>query len=248
MSSATNRGGQRIDQDQYFTPHPFTYAIAPLLFGPGCQYGFILDPAAGRGDLLLPLRRAGIPAGRMVAIELDGVRVQQMRSNPELADVYAMQADGIAALQQVRSTVTIIMNPPYSHAFQFVRAAVQAAERCGGQAAAFLRLGFLASDKRRRFLEQYPPLVRIASRRPCFVKVVTHLPDGKTRTSTTDASEYAWICWRFGKNWPAVRELGWLNDDPAEIAEGLRAAGFVVPGPLALEGPEAPTFDVYPDP
>ena len=76
-----------------------------------------------------------------------------------------------------------VMNPPFSHAQQFVEHAL---ESCGS-VLALLRLSFLESRKRRAFWQNNPADVYVLSRRPSFM-------GGKT-----DSCAYAWFLWGPGE-------------------------------------------------
>lgn len=81
----------------------------------------------------------------------------------------------------------IVMNPPYSLALPFVAAALEVVRSQAGTVAALLRLGFLASRKRRDWWQSHPADVYVLSERPSFTG------DGRT-----DATDYAWFVWREG--------------------------------------------------
>lgn len=75
----------------------------------------------------------------------------------------------------------IITNPPYSLAQEFVTKALTEAP----VVVMLLRLGFLASQKRKEWLKANPPTSLIVlSKRPSFTG------DGKT-----DGADYAWVVW-----------------------------------------------------
>jgi len=89
----------------------------------------------------------------------------------------------------------ILMNPPYKDAMVWVKKAVEEAS----STTALLRLGFLASQRRKAFMRENPPQkVVVLSRRPSFT--------GKGG----DSADYAWLHWSkqeslFGS------ELAWIG-------------------------------------
>ena len=127
--SATNRGGERIDQDAYFTPHAFTYGIAPFLFGgAGERYrrSPIVDPACGNGQILQPFARLGFDPAQLFGFELNPVLAGEAG---ETTGARVVVCDTLAACAGWRPScpVSIVMNPPYSLAFDFVKWAVAVA-------------------------------------------------------------------------------------------------------------------------
>ena len=96
-----------------------------------------------------------------------------------------------AALPTTMHRGCIVSNPPYSLAFDVVRACVAS----GLPTWMLLRLAFLESQERAPWLRQHPPRVLVLSRRPSFSA------DGKS-----DSSAYAW----FGWNVDGAGTIGWL--------------------------------------
>lgn len=242
--SATGRGGERIDQDAYFTPHPFTYGIVPALFS-GAGHAFralpVIDPACGTGQILQPLRRLGFTPSQLFGFELNPTFATEAGASTGAA---VQTCNTLNTLKDWRPPcpVTILMNPPYSLAFEFCKWAVEVATACNGQVAAFLRINFLASAERESFFEEHPPFVGVTSRRPCFVKFKKRQPKtGKIVTTSSDATEYAWICWRPGD----VNSFGrifWIPTKEAPLRARLAAYGFTAPADL--RGPPAPIVDL----
>lgn len=244
MSATGRNPGVRIDQDAYFTPHPFTYAIAPALFGYGSKFRRlpVVDPACGEGALFAPLLRLGFDPAQLYGFELNHERASAAARETAARIVVC---DTLAHLANWRPScpITILANPPYSLAFDFWKWAVHTVEACDGQAAFFLRLNFLASEERRAFFDLAPPSVGVASRRPSFVKFRRHMKDGTTRVTGSDATEYAWIVHRVG----ASSHVFFLDTSPDGLRASLNAAGFIAPPPPFLKGPPPPVIDVDED-
>ena len=158
----------RDSRDFYPTPEWATLALLrefPLLHQP------TLDPCAGVGSLLEPMRLVGYRPPR--GIELD----QRLVDEAERRGNDVRQGDGLGISWAGEH---IIMNPPYNDAQRWIHKGLnEAASVC-----ALLRLGFLASKRRSGMLKENPPHgLGILSKRPSF------------RWGKTDSSEYAWFIW-----------------------------------------------------
>jgi len=73
----------------------------------------------------------------------------------------------------------VITNPPFNQALDFVKGAM----KDGKIVVMLLRLNWLASQKRNRFLREHTPSVYVLPRRPSFTG------------GGTDATDYAWFVW-----------------------------------------------------
>jgi SAM-dependent methyltransferase len=181
--SATNRGAIRPIHDFYETPAWCVDALfeAEPLCGP------YYDPACGTGAILRIL------AERDQALGLD---IHPPSVEACIAEELAAQvADYLSSDLRWRapgdawSGTTIVMNPPYKLAAEFVRAALEDVQP-GRKVAALLRLNFLGSSRKRLDLvgpDSHLRAVHVLSRRPSFTG------DGRT-----DACEYAWFVWESG--------------------------------------------------
>lgn len=172
--SATGRSDVRRADDFYSTPEWCVDALAKVLdFGPSC-----LDPCAGTGAIMRAVEKYG---ARAMGIELDHGRA---------ALAHAQPGDALSDAPWPH-THTVVTNPPYSLAMNFVLRALR--QEPPGGVAMLLRLNWLASRKRAEFHRLCPSDVYILPRRPSFSE------DGKT-----DATEYAWFVWRLpgaGGHW-----------------------------------------------
>ncbi len=97
----------------------------------------------------------------------------------------------------------IITNPPYKHALEFVKKALQVI-RHGGKVAMFLKIQFLEGQKRKEFFKTDPPKrVLVASKRLICAK------NGEFKKNKSSAVCYAWFIWEKGcQNKP---EIEWIN-------------------------------------
>ena len=185
MSSTTNPKRLAID-DFVNTPEATTHALLNQIG----HYDRILEPAAGEGAIIQAIR-----TWSDLKPNIDGIEI-----SPEHASV--CQDAGLEVLtgdyfeQQISPGKydLIITNPPFSIAMEFVQHSLWLAGR-KGTVAMLLRLGWLASLKRRDFHRAYPADVYVLSKRPSFSG------DGKT-----DSADYCWLAWGPGRggNWRVV--------------------------------------------
>jgi hypothetical protein len=187
MGSATGRSDVRHADDHYETPAHVVGALIQALPQRALSGRCILDPCCGNGAILKALQPA--PFGHLLGVEQHVGRAELARREGFTVDVadflttYAVLGDRVD-----RPPDVVVMNPPYRHALDFVVCAMAAVrEHRGWMVCALLRLGFLASKKRRDWWQRNPADVFVLSSRPSFTG------DGKT-----DASDYAWFVWGDG--------------------------------------------------
>lgn len=131
-------------------------------------------------------------------------------------DVYPL-ADGIGEWDflstkkaHFRGVDWIVMNPPFSEAFPFVTHAVH----CVPNVVALLRLGFLSSARRSRWLRNHVPDVFVLPERPSF-----------TGDGGVDAHDYAWFRWQSNaREWDHGR-VEILNSTPLDVRRSVGATG-----------------------
>jgi hypothetical protein len=188
--SATNRGAERREDDFYATPR---WCVERLLEAwPPAHWhrvgGLWLEPACGDGRLILAvneilaLRELPLPDWRAVDIRPEAVRACRQLGVEAYQGDYA-RFSLAPAIRNAQFDV-ILTNPPFVDAFPFVKLAVtQARAVC-----LLLRLNWLASAERARWLHYNAPSIYVLPDRPDFTG------------EGGDATEYAWMVW----------------DDPAE--------------------------------
>jgi len=184
-------GRSRQQLDQYMTP---AWAVEALLAEAADSIpGPVLDPCCGSGSILSAL--GGHPVER-IGMDLDEGMVDLARQALRVADRpaegltdSAVSGDFLGPLGHVQGFVggwgveTIVTNPPYRLAEEFIVRSL-AVLPSGGRVFALLRLGFLASQRRRHLYEgDRFRGVYVLTRRPSFVH------------GRTDASEYGWFWW-----------------------------------------------------
>ena len=113
------------------------------------------------------------------------------------------------------SADVIITNPPFSHALEFVRTAIERDLKDNGTVCMLLRNSFLGSKERADFWREFPITnLVVLTPRPAFVH-------GKT-----DNSEYSWFIWDYGDRtdlpalWTVKREE---HDKDYREAQALKA-------------------------
>ena len=172
--SATNRGSTRHKDDFYETPGWCTEALMPHLecYLMGKAKPQFLEPAAGSGAVMRVVDNYFDPGDRLHGIDI----------NPRMRGV---KAGDFLQIPPVPEYDVIITNPPYSLALEFVQRALEWRRDEYSIVAMLLRVNFLGSRKRAKWLRDHPPRLHVTPRRPCFTG------DGKT-----DATEYAWFVWK----------------------------------------------------
>jgi hypothetical protein len=162
----------RIENDVYPTPAWCVHRLLEEVRLPG---GHWVEPAAGDGAIF-----------RAVAEVRNDVFWSALEIRPECERVLAKTASVVIGNAIMRRwdfrpepIAVVLTNPPYDYAEDFVARALATAPRV----AMLLRLDFLGSVRRSRFLRATPPDVHPLPNRPSFVH-------GKT-----DRYDYAWFVW-----------------------------------------------------
>jgi hypothetical protein len=168
--SSTNRGGKRSNKDFYCTPPWCVTELYQALFLPKPT----LDPCAGNGGLIAPVKALQGRHSKIRGIEIQETLVEQARDG----NLPVTQGNG---LELDWSNEHVLINPPYSEAEVWITKAVREAK----STVALLRLAFLASKRRKAWIQANPPqALIILSKRPSFI-------DGKGG----DSADYAWFYW-----------------------------------------------------
>lgn len=188
--SATGRSDARQPNDAYPTP---AWAVKRLLERVKLPHGNWLDPCAGEGAVLQVAKNhlSGCIAWHGVEIRPEcKFPLRNLGMYPVIGDFLEERTRQAVLRQTPRGRfATVITNPPYSLARQFVEACLPIAD----VVVMLLRVGFLESEERADFVHLWTPNVYILPNRPSFV--------GKS----TDATTYAWMLWRGGKSRSAGR-------------------------------------------
>ena len=173
--SATNRGKTRNNADAYYTPIP---VITNLLKHHKIKDGNILEPSAGCGNFTKTIKEHGYN-NHITSLEL----------REEERDNLLIHSDEVIITDFLKWTPdnkykTIIGNPPYSLALEFMEKCFEIADK-DTEIIMLLRTAFLESKKRYEFWQQHPlSKLYVLSQRPSF------LANGKS-----DATSYSWFIW-----------------------------------------------------
>ena len=191
----------RRELDFYETP---AWCIKPavhkLLYGFGdCL--LVCDPAAGNGVILDAVDEYSSEwyGGNLMTAGFEAAADRASTCWEKGHAVSHTDALRQMATMQRQHLAACIMNPPYSHAQEFVTAAIGIYPRV----AALLRLGFLASRKRHDWWKRHSPdAIAVLSARPSFTG------DGKV-----DATDYMWAFWGVYTECDGIfaTELTWLQ-------------------------------------
>lgn len=157
----------RAEGDFYSTP-PDCLRDLLSAWDPDPAPHSILEPAAGAGALLAPLRE------RWPAATIDAYDIQPRHDAVRQRDVWSGDLS--------RTWDLVITNPPYSKAREFVEAHWLLAER---YLVLLLKLAFFESIERRGWWRQ---------RMPAHVYVLSHRPSFRNGASEPRTA-YAWFVW-----------------------------------------------------
>ena len=176
-------GYQRSERDLYTEPE---WAVEALLDAEKIE-GPIWDPACGTGTIPRVCRRRGLVAcGTDIADKPRSLRHDFLMDAP-------------MATTRDMPIQSIICNPPFKLAEEFIRHAV--VDLKVDVAAFLLRLAFLEGQARRKMFER-TPLARVL----VFSKRVSMPPPGTKQVG--GAVAFAWFVWRRGHVGPPT--IGWL--------------------------------------
>lgn len=172
--SATNRGSKRVESDFYATP---MQTINVLLDNHTIKEGNILEPSAGNGNIVRGIRERE-SNNFITSVELREEEYSNLNtySNEVLIEDFLKWTP-------TRKYKTIIGNPPFSLAMEFLEKCFEIADE-DTEIIMLLRTAFLESKKRYGFWQKNPLNgLYVLSQRPSFT--------GKG----TDATSYSWFIW-----------------------------------------------------
>lgn len=171
----------RVQADYYPTPRRCIEAILPHL----PSVGSVLDPCCGKGEILTTIAEMWHNADPdLGGIELDEARAREARFTDGVDGV----RHGDALEVDWYPVDLVIMNPPFSHALEFIKRAMETQSK-RTTIACLVRLTFLESEERREFHQANPSDVFVFSRRPRF----------RGDTNGTDSVTAAWLVWGPGR-------------------------------------------------
>ena len=182
--SATNRGAERRADDFYATP---PWCVDSLLRGCALPGGRWLEPTAGDGAIVGEVLRHRndvewhLVESRAEEIHANGGLLQRMlRDDFDASRVASVEIRDFLTMPAPTQLYDVALgNPPFSLALEVV----QHAMRMSRIVCMLLRVNFLASQKRREWMQANTPSIYVLPRRPSFTG------------AGTDATEYAWFVW-----------------------------------------------------
>lgn len=173
--SATNRGAKRIEADFYPTP---IEVVEHFLDNYRLKDGTILEPCAGNGRFIQAIRNKGYN-NKIYANEIrEDENINLLRSGSNKVT----HEDFLKSNTIHNDVTTIITNPPYSLAKEFILKCKELYPNA--EIIMLLRLAFLESKKRHEFWQEHKVnKLYILSQRPSFTN------------KGTDATAYAFYVW-----------------------------------------------------
>lgn len=191
---STSRASTRVPADFYPTP---AWCVRRLVEAVEFPAGEWLEPAAGDGAIIRTISRVDVSWTAWELRESERCALTSLVPEDRVHIGDFLVAHAARRLEERRYAVAIT-NPPYRHAQRFLEGCLVHAETV----AMLLRLNYLASRARYRFMRDNVPDVYVLPSRPSFVN------------GRTDATEYAWFVWSSsrGRRASQLRILGLKHD------------------------------------
>ncbi len=165
---------ERVDNDAYYTPAWCTEALLSK-WRPSYQ---VWEPAAGHGHIVEVLDKAGIPVSATDLYDyVDLRRDMVIEGHDFLSNTLMPEIDG---------SFSIITNPPYNKAEEFVRRALELTEKHRGEVAMLFRHEWDCAKSRNDLFTM-----------PAFrgKVVLTKRPRWFEGTTTSPRHNFAWMIW-----------------------------------------------------
>ena len=173
--SATNRGTARNEADNYQTP---ISVINNFLDHHQLKDGNILEPSASSGNFVSVIREREINKHYITSVEL-----REEEYNNLLIHSDEVFIANFLTWKTNRKYKTIIGNPPYNLAIEFMEKCFEIADK-DTEIIMLLRTAFLKSKKRYDFWQKHPVNgLYVLSQRPSFTG------------HGTDATSYSFFVW-----------------------------------------------------
>lgn len=179
-------GFERVEGDRYWTEPWVTQALLDAVK----FRGLVWEPACGRGDMADVLTNAGY-----------SVMVSDIAGD-SLGCRNAARADFLAHSSPGDALFSIVTNPPYALAEEFIRHALELTARASGMVAMLLRNEYDCAAGRRYLFEQEAfAAKRVLTKRPRWV-------DDLDQPSASPRHNFAWYVWDHHHSGPA--RIEWL--------------------------------------
>lgn len=175
----------RRANDAYYTPAPVAARCVAAAVEHCLEMQFgdrpkVLEPSAGQGAFCLEVLAAK-PLANLFALDIDPAAAAV-----QPGQLWWHRVGDFLAWEPPWRPDLVIGNPPYAGAEAHVRKALDIG-RTGTTVGFLLRIGFLASSRRRRLFREFPPeAVYVVTPRPSFTG------------GGSDRYDYAFIVWKVG--------------------------------------------------
>ena len=174
---------ERVEHDYYATAEISTIS---LLNNHKIKKGLILEPACGQGHIIKVLKEH---------IDND-IIASDIIEREKICDFSFIKKDFLNAYYLDKKPRTIITNPPFSHAQEFIERAIDLVGR-RGEVIMFAKIQLLESMSRKKMFEKYPPkyVYVFSERQPSLPNGNPLNENGKKWANTMC---YAWFVWKKG--------------------------------------------------
>lgn len=179
LGASSHSEGERQGEDYYATDPKCAHDLHRLV-----ELNNVWECAAGGGHLSNVFRQYGVLARESDIIDRTG----------------GVQVIDFLTHQERHWGGDIVTNPPYRHAEEFVRKALDTIAH-GNRVCMFLKLTFLEGKARRHLFKEHPPTqVMVYSERQKCAK------NGDFNATESSAVAYAWFIWEKGyQGAPTIR-------------------------------------------
>lgn len=154
---------------------------------------FVIDAGAGRGVLARSAERRGYSVLQIDKIDWaqHGLECYESKHGKQLLDFLKMEIRVVNG----EMDFTVIMNPPFSMAVEFVEHALNSGAR---KVLCFQRLAWRETDERKDFWDKHPPnrVYVCGSRATCWRG---DLIDKRSKDMSSSPTAHAWFVWERGQ-------------------------------------------------
>jgi hypothetical protein len=185
-SAMRESGFERVEGDRYWTEAWVTKALLSRVK----FRGTIWEPACGRGDM------ANVLVDHGYAVMISDI------AGATLGCAHASEIDFLTATSPGDGELSIVTNPPYTHAEAFIRKALKITERASGMVAMLLRNEYDCATRRRPLFERESFAAKyVLTKRPKWA-------DGIGQHNASPRHNFAWFVW--DHNHSGSAKIEWL--------------------------------------